>query len=126
MGTILHPRGAVLTTTLPGFVTRKPWIDPDAAEPERIIETIKRCPSGALSYTLDGEYHMDQDRDASISIGKDGPYKVVGGPSLEDPGNSGTKPVSKEHYALCRCGRSKNKPFCDGSHRDAGFKDEKN
>ncbi len=31
--------------------------------------------------------------------------------------------ASQEHYTLCRCGKSKNKPFCDGQHWDAGFKD---
>ncbi|MFQ5629131.1 MAG: CDGSH iron-sulfur domain-containing protein [bacterium] len=36
------------------------------------------------------------------------------------------QPPSREHYSLCRCGASKNKPYCDGSHHDAGFTDEKN
>ncbi|MFH0343509.1 MAG: CDGSH iron-sulfur domain-containing protein [Chromatiales bacterium] len=34
--------------------------------------------------------------------------------------------MSPEHYTLCRCGGSKNKPFCDGSHYHVGFKDDEN
>jgi CDGSH-type Zn-finger protein len=51
---------------------------------------------------------------------KDGPLFVVGGPELRGE----ARPLSREHYTLCRCGASKNKPFCDGSHRQTGFKDD--
>ena len=50
---------------------------------------------------------------------KDGPYAVLG---VELPGVSFAQGVPRERYTLCRCGASKNKPFCDGSHYDAGFK----
>jgi len=54
----------------------------------------------------------------------DGPYAITGGIELVDqlPGEG----ASTEHYTLCRCGGSKNKPFCDGTHWHIGFKDEKN
>ena len=52
------------------------------------------------------------------------PHRVVGGIELNDP--AGFKPESKEHYTLCRCGGSKNKPFCSGEHWHTGFKDDKN
>ena len=81
---------------------REPWIEPDAESPEKIAGTIKMCPSGALSYTRDGVLYKDQEREPSILVSKDGPYYVVGGPALEAPGDS--KPESKEHYTLCRCG----------------------
>lgn len=103
-------------------VARKPWIDPDGEEPERLIETIKKCPSGALSYTKDGVLYRDQQRPPAIAIEKNGPYLVTGGPALA----TDVPPPSPEHYTLCRCGHSKNKPYCDGSHWDAGFKDDKN
>jgi CDGSH-type Zn-finger protein len=54
-------------------------------------------------------------------VTKDGPYAVSGG--IELAGVSFGDGASQEHYTLCRCGASKNKPFCDGSHWDAGFKD---
>jgi CDGSH-type Zn-finger protein len=103
---------------------KEPWIDPDAAAPEETAKTIRMCPSGALSYTKDGVLCKDLDRKPSMTISKNGPYCVVGGIELRDPG--GSKPESKEHYVLCRCGASKNKPFCDGAHSEANFQDDKN
>lgn len=97
----------------------EPWIDPDGAGVEAIIETIEACPSGALSYTINGEEHRDRDNPASIKLAKNGPYVVTGGITLE--GVEFGEGASREHFTLCRCGASKNKPFCDGSHYDAGF-----
>ena len=80
------------------------------------------CPSGALSYTKDGVLYKDQDREPAIIISKNGPYEVVGG--IELKGSSGAKPEPEEHYTLCRCGASKNPPFCDGAHTDIDFRDD--
>jgi CDGSH-type Zn-finger protein len=103
---------------------KEPWIDPDGADAEETKKVIKTCPSGALSYTKDGTLYKDQDREPAITTSKDGSYDVVGGPELKDPSGSSTE--SKEHYTLCRCGGSKNKPFCDGQHWYIKFKDSKN
>jgi len=102
----------------------RPWIDPDGAEPERIIEVIEKCPSGALSYSVGGVEHRDQEREPCITVSRDGPYLVVGGIEVvgEEPR---AEEVSTEHCACCRCGASRNKPFCDGSHLRVGFKDYK-
>lgn len=102
----------------------KPWIDPDGAPAEDIIETIELCPSGALSYKKDGVWNQELDRPPLIKIAKGGPYHVEGHISLQDDQNS--TPQSKEHYTLCRCGGSMNKPFCDASHKENGFKDDEN
>jgi len=104
----------------------RPWINPDNASTKEIIETIKKCPSGALSYSIDGvEYNEIEKRAPMITVSKDGPYLITGGVEL-----LGEKQIaegaSKEHYALCRCGASNNKPFCDGSHNKINFKDHKN
>lgn len=102
----------------------EPWIDPDGASMDDIIRTIKMCPSGALSYSIDGEEHRDHDREPMVTVTKDGPYAITGGIELVDqPRGEG---ASREHYTLCRCGGSKNKPFCDGTHWHIGFRDEKN
>jgi len=79
----------------------EPWIDPDGAEVEAIVA-------------------KDTQRAPSITVTRDGPYAVEGGVRLPDqrPGEG----ASSEHYTLCRCGGSKNKPFCDGSHSSIGFK----
>jgi CDGSH-type Zn-finger protein len=96
------------------------WIHPDAASPEEIIAVIERCPSGALSYSIDGVEHRDLEREPEIVVVPDGPYWVRGG--IELVGEQFGEGASREHYALCRCGASDNKPFCDGAHRDIGFK----
>ena len=100
----------------------EPWIDAAGGAVEKIVETIRACPSGALSYSLDGADADDPLREPSITVSKDGPYEVVGGVGLFD--QSWAQGASTEHFTLCRCGGSKNKPFCDGTHWSIGFKDE--
>jgi CDGSH-type Zn-finger protein len=99
-----------------------PWIDPAAGTVDKIIDTIHQCPSGALSYTLDGVAGSDPQRQPSITVTQDGPYAVAGGVQLL--AQAWAQGASREHYTLCRCGGSKNKPFCDGMHGSIGFKDE--
>ena len=109
-------------------MNKKPWIDPDGADVAAIISVIDQCPSGALSYTIDDKPGIDDEPGneqagvESILVAKDGPYHVVGGITLNDP--SRTTSDIPVRYALCRCGASKNKPFCDGSHWDIEFKDD--
>ena len=102
----------------------EPWIDPVGAEAEVIIETIRKCPSGALSYSIEDVEHRDQERKPTITVSKDGPYYVTGGIELiNEPRGEG---ALTEHFTLCRCGGSKNKPFCDGTHWNIKFEDDKN
>lgn len=103
---------------------KEPWIDPDGASAEAIIAVIEQCPSGALSYSIDGQRVDPTARTDSINVSKNGPYEVNGNIALEDPSSEIGTPAAR--YALCRCGGSKNKPFCDGSHWDIGFEDGKN
>ena len=101
---------------------KEPWIDPTEATAEEIIAIVKQCPSGALSYSISGVEYRDQDREPAITVSKNGPYVVTGGPELV--GASRGEGASEEHFTLCRCGGSKNKPFCDGTHWDIGFRDD--
>lgn len=103
---------------------QEPWIDPDAADVETIIAVIQNCPSGALSYTVDNNGAAVQNTVASIFIAPNGPYVVSDCPDLQ--GSDWREGASKKQYTLCRCGASKNKPFCDGSHWSIEFTDEKN
>lgn len=96
---------------------QKPWIQPDNGSIEEIREVMAACPSGALS--LQDEGHLTTEA-AEITVEKNGPYRVHG-PSIE-AGPAGEAATNKK-YVLCRCGLSGNKPYCDGSHRDAGWKD---
>ena len=98
----------------------EPWINADAETVDKIIDTIKKCPSGALSYSVDGVLYNNFSNNQEIQITQDGPYFVKGTIELHD----NDKPESEEHYALCRCGKSKNKPFCDGQHWYHKFTDE--
>jgi CDGSH-type Zn-finger protein/uncharacterized Fe-S cluster protein YjdI len=92
-----------------------PWIHPDAIEAERLVEIAHACPSGAIRYARkDG--HADEAPPSVnlLSIRENGPYAVRAELRLEGqaPGHRAT---------LCRCGASKNKPFCDGSHHAIDF-----
>jgi len=99
----------------------EPWIDPAGGAVAAIVETIRKCPSGALSYTLDGATDNDQQQQPSITATKDGPYAVAGDVQLA--GQTWAEGAARQRYTLCRCGASKNKPFCDGTHWSIAFKD---
>jgi len=99
----------------------EPWIDASGASLEEVIETIRKCPSGALSYDIDGVQPAPPPREPMVTVADNGPYLITGGVELMNVefGDG----ASKEHYTLCRCGASQNKPFCDGSHWAVEFKD---
>jgi CDGSH-type Zn-finger protein len=99
---------------------QEPFVDPDGAPADEIAATIGRCPSGALRYSRNGQEHGDRGGDPAVVASANGPYLVSGGCELAD--TSFGEGVSADHYALCRCGGSKNKPFCDGTHWHKGFK----
>jgi len=99
----------------------EPWIDADGAKVEEIVATIGKCPSGALSYAIDGTEAKPPAREPMITVTADGPYAITGG--VELLGQKFGDGASQEHYTLCRCGASKNKPFCDGTHWTANFRD---
>jgi len=104
----------------------KPWIDSDGSKIQDIINTVRKCPSGALSYSIDGIEYRDpkEQRDPILTVLKNGPYYITGGIDLIGENIEFGEGASKEHYTLCRCGASENKPFCDGTHRTINFKDE--
>jgi len=103
---------------------RKPWIHPDGVSPGEIIDTVEKCPSGALSYKIGSKRYQELQREPGIKIAENGPLQITGGIEIKDDMES--EPECREHYTLCRCGKSKNKPFCDGDHLYNGFKDDKN
>lgn len=90
----------------------------DGADKEKVIEVVRKCPSGSLVYKLDGETQKEFFSDPEVFVSEDGPLHIRGGIKL----NGDDQPVTNSHYTLCRCGASKNKPFCDGAHKEAGFK----
>jgi CDGSH-type Zn-finger protein/uncharacterized Fe-S cluster protein YjdI len=92
-----------------------PWIDPDGIETDRLVEIAHACPSGAIRYNRkDGKHDETPPPVNLLAIREAGPYAVRGEMLLngEPAGFRAT---------LCRCGASKNKPFCDGSHHEVQF-----
>ena len=102
--------------------SKDPWIDPDLAQAEEVIAVIERCPSGALTYErLDGGAAEAPAPQNTVAVMADGPLYLHGTIALQD---SDRNPVAEEaRVALCRCGQSTHKPYCDGSHAKARFKD---
>jgi CDGSH-type Zn-finger protein len=103
---------------------QEPWIDPNGAKTEEIAAVARMCPSGALSYSIGAVEHRDRESGPAILVSRNGPYFVTGG--IELVGAAWGQGASLEHFTLCRCGQSRNKPFCDGSHWTAEFDDPAN
>jgi CDGSH-type Zn-finger protein len=98
-----------------------PKYEPDAASRDEIIATIKKCPSGALSYMISDEHFCNYFTKTQIVVEKDGPLHCRGDITLIDDQDSDALLPEADHYTLCRCGGSKKKPLCDGSHEEKGF-----
>ena len=109
MGEVFHPR-------------ELPWITPEKSTTEKIIDQIKKCPSGALSYypNADGKGEaVSVEAEAIVETIPNGPLMVYGNVSVKN--SSGVITKKNKATAFCRCGGSSNKPFCDGTHRKNGF-----
>ena len=100
---------------------RRPWVEPNAADPETIAEVVSHCPSGALhAYLADGSPTESFYGPVDIVVNDDGPLRLRGDIEIVSPDGS---VIGREtRVTLCRCGHSTNKPFCTGAHREAGFK----
>ena len=123
---------------------KRPWVKMDGSVTERIIEVVDKCPVDALTWKWNdedkneavGKEHpnhvknrrrsllkkdeLDMNQKASINIMDNGPFVVNGGFLLER--ENGSRSKFSGTVSLCRCGESKLKPFCDGSHRNINFK----
>lgn len=121
-GVCSHDRSCVLGLPAVFRKNRRPWIDPDAADPKEIEATVRKCPSGALRTSRHGMPARDPQRPPAIRMARNGPLEITGGIEFRDDADS--RPESSEHYCLCRCGNSRNQPFCDGSHRTTRFRDD--
>lgn len=111
----------------------RPWIKMDGASSGKIIEQVGKCPSGALSYYMNNEPGAEETENKlvaesasilKIQVSPNGPYLIktdpiaIGCLIIHSDGHEETKTGT---MALCRCGASANKPYCDGSHRRTGF-----
>lgn len=100
----------------------RPWIEPDAAPAEEVARVIERCPTGALSYetSAEGKRWACCPTPTELTVVADGPVYVHGAVSIHTEDD---RTVEETRLALCRCGASTNKPYCDNSHADVRFLD---
>ena len=104
--------------------SNRPWIDMKGADSEKIVNQVLQCPSGALSIK---DMLVKKDKPelehvtAQVVVCNNGPLMVKGNISVKH--KDGREETYQEVF-FCRCGQSSNKPFCDGSHKKYGFKDE--
>lgn len=99
----------------------RPWIQPERAAPDELADVVRRCPSGALTYRrLDGGPAETPDEGVTMRPVRNGPVYARG--DLEILDGEGNVLRRTTRAALCRCGSSENKPFCDGTHVKGGFR----
>jgi uncharacterized Fe-S cluster protein YjdI len=99
--------------------SRRPWVTIDAATADEIEAAVARCPSGALRTRRVGAPPRERERPVEVCASENGPLLVTGGVRILDAG--GAVLYEGERAALCRCGGSSNKPFCDGTHKTNDF-----
>ena len=101
---------------------RKPWIDPDRAEAEQLLQVIMSCPTGALHLERsDDEQAEPTPERNTAAVEPNGPVYLRG--DLEIVTRQGEVLLKDTRIALCRCGNSEHKPLCDGQHARTGFED---
>ena len=101
-------------------IDERPWVQPQNAGADAVVDVVSRCPTGALhTERRDSGQGEAPITDVTIREVVNGPLYVSGEVSVVDDDGA----VFREDWrvALCRCGASDDKPFCDGSHTAAGF-----
>jgi CDGSH-type Zn-finger protein len=100
----------------------KPWVNPDGADAMALGATVERCPSGALQMERRAGIAAPLPAANTATLTSRGPTYLRG--DLVLLAQDGSVALSDTRMALCRCGGSQNKPFCDGSHAKQGFADD--
>ena len=99
----------------------RPWIKINQASTEDLINQVKKCPSGALSYFMnDAEDESASSLETKVEVMEKGPLLVYG--TLKVTDKDGNEETKNRTTAFCRCGASQNKPYCDGAHVKADFR----
>jgi uncharacterized Fe-S cluster protein YjdI len=104
--------------------SKQPWINVYGASTDEIIDQIHNCPSGALSYELNDDTlneNTNMENKPLIKITSNGPI-LLNGPVIVQYGDK-QETNSSRTIALCRCGQSSKKPYCDGTHSKVQFED---
>ncbi|WNH13302.1 (4Fe-4S)-binding protein [Thalassobellus suaedae] len=99
----------------------RPWVRMDAASTEAIVNQVKSCPSGALSFYMNNRNDKTAEiLETKVEVLENGPLLVYG--TLSITHKDGSSETKNKTTAFCRCGLSSNKPFCDGAHVKHNFK----
>ena len=115
-----HSRNCVRSLPRVFDESRRPWVDIDAATADEVEAAVARCPSGALRTRRLGVPAVRRQQPLELCASENGPLLVSG--SVRVLAADGTVLYEGEKAALCRCGGSANKPFCDGTHKKTGFR----
>ena len=117
--------------------SQRPWITPEESTTDNIIAQVKLCPSGALSYFMnaagetpaqipvpepDKRFEEEEEQPVEIEVRPGGPLVIKGKHVIRH--KDGTTEYRERNTSFCRCGHSKNKPFCDSSHKTVEFDKE--
>jgi uncharacterized Fe-S cluster protein YjdI len=114
---------AICVKNLPNVFlpNEKSWIKIDAASTEDLVSTIKKCPSGALSFYMNNEDEKTSESlETKVEVLENGPLLVYG--TVKVTHRDGREETKNKTTAFCRCGASQNKPFCDGAHVKEEFR----
>ena len=116
----IHSRNRVRALPAVFDDSRRPWVQVDAARADEVEAAVALCPSGALRARRRGASGVGHAEAPEVRASADGPLLVSGGMRVTDA--AGNVLYEGERAALCRCGGSSNKPFCDGTHKTNGFR----
>jgi uncharacterized Fe-S cluster protein YjdI len=114
-----HSQNCIRALPLVFDPQRRPWVNVDAGTADEIEAAVRLCPSGALRAHRPGAARAAAARETEVRASDKGPLLLSGGVRVVD--GDGKLLYEGERAALCRCGGSANKPFCDGTHRTNGF-----
>ena len=99
----------------------RPWVGISGASKEELVNQVKQCPSGALSYYMNNqEDKTAESLETKVEVLENGPLLVYG--TLKVTNKDGLAEIKNKTTAFCRCGASENKPYCDGTHVKNDFK----
>ena len=99
----------------------RPWVKIEAADTETIVNQVKQCPTGALSFYMNNiKGLVSQAKEITIEALENGPLLVHG--TLKVMHSGDVEEIKLNTTAFCRCGTSKTKPYCDGTHTKIDFK----
>jgi uncharacterized Fe-S cluster protein YjdI len=109
--------------------TKRPWVNIQGADTQRIIDQVRHCPSGALSYFMNNAEATEPStfqhpvaeaaQITTVEVSSKGPYLINTQCIIKYP--DGREETKSGTVALCRCGASNNKPYCDGRHQEINF-----